>query len=281
MELAKLKAGFNKTTYRGPDMSRIASMGSAHLCFHRLSIMDLHPDGMQPFKLGDDYVVCNGEIYCFRPKREALSAKYNFISTSDCEILLPLYREHGVEMFAMLDAEFALIIYDSATDSLIAARDPIGIRPLFYGYLPDESIIFASEAINLVGICDQIMPFPPGHYYAGGKFVRYCDITTVDEYIADDVETICEGIRTRLIEGIVKRLDADAPLGFLLSGAWTAVWSARLRPRCSTSRSAPLASAWRPMRSTCVMPRKSRIICTPTTPRSSSPAKMYWPISTT
>ena len=161
VELAKLKAGFNKTTYRGPDMSRIASMGSAHLCFHRLSIMDLHPDGMQPFKLGDDYVVCNGEIYCFRPKREALSAKYNFISTSDCEILLPLYREHGVEMFAMLDAEFALIIYDSATDSLIAARDPIGIRPLFYGYLPDESIIFASEAINLVGICDQIMPFRP------------------------------------------------------------------------------------------------------------------------
>jgi asparagine synthase (glutamine-hydrolysing) len=83
----------------------------------------------------------------------------------------------------MLDSEFALIIYDSKTDSLIAARDPIGIRPLYYGYLEDGSIVFASEAKNLVGLCREIMPFPPGHYYYMGEFVRYCDITKVDEYI--------------------------------------------------------------------------------------------------
>lgn len=69
-----------------------------------------------------------------------------FASDSDCEIILPLWQEYGTEMFAGLDAEFAMIIYDSASDSLVAARDPIGIRPLFYGYLADGSIIFASEA---------------------------------------------------------------------------------------------------------------------------------------
>ena len=103
-------------------------------------------------------------------------------------------------------------------DRLIAARDPIGIRPLFYGHLSDGSIVFASEAKNLVGLCDVIKPFPPGYYYVDGKFVQYCDITAVSGYSDDDMEATFAGIRTRLIAGIEKRLDADAPLGFLLSG---------------------------------------------------------------
>ena len=121
-------------------------------------------------------------------------------------------------MFSRLDAEFAMIIYDSMSDSLIAARDPIGIRPLFYGYDSDGAIVFASEAKNLVGLCKEIFPFPPGHYYAFGKFVRYADLTTVKSYSTDDLETVCKNIRTKLIAGVDKRLDADAPLGFLLSG---------------------------------------------------------------
>ena len=113
---------------------------------------------MQPFHLGGDMVVCNGEIYGFRKLRAQLAAKYTFRSESDCEILLPLYREYGLEMFKMLDAEFAMILYDAQKDSLIAARDPIGIRPLFYGYLEDGGIVFASEAKNLVGLCARIEP---------------------------------------------------------------------------------------------------------------------------
>ena len=126
---------FDRTRSRGPDMSQIVETPSGWLCFHRLAIMGLTEAGMQPFELDGDYVVCNGEIYGFRPLKRQLTEKgYSFRSGSDCEILLPLYREYGLEMFAKLDAEFALIIYDSKRDELIAARDPIGIRPLYYGY---------------------------------------------------------------------------------------------------------------------------------------------------
>ena len=209
---------FARTRSRGPDMSRIVETPSGYLCFHRLAIMDLSEDGMQPFSLDGDYVVCNGELYGFRSIRRELAGKYTFHSNSDCEILLPMFHEYGLSMFSRLDAEFALIIYDSMTDSLIAARDPIGIRPLFYGYDTDGGIVFASEAKNLVGLCKEICPFPPGHYYAYGKFVRYADLTTVREYLPDDEETICRNIRNKLIAAVDKRLDADAPLGFLLSG---------------------------------------------------------------
>ena len=215
----ELRPFFDRTVSRGPDMSRIVQTPSGWLCFHRLAVMGLTPEGMQPFRLGDDLLVCNGEIYGFRRLKRQLQEKgFSFQSGSDCEILLPLYREYGLEMFALLDAEFALILYDGKTDSLVAARDPIGIRPLFYGYDRAGGIVFASEAKNLVGLCREIRPFPPGHYYAGGRFVRYADLTTVDTYCRDNLETACGKIREKLIAAVDKRLDADAPLGFLLSG---------------------------------------------------------------
>lgn len=210
--------GFKKTVSRGPDDSRIINTGKGLLGFHRLAIMGLTPDGMQPFELDGSYVVCNGEIYGYEKIKEELAEKYTFKSGSDCEILLPLYREYGVEMFKMLDAEFALIIYDGEKKEYIAARDPIGIRPLYYGYDEKGVIMFASEAKNLVGMCKRVMPFPPGHYYKDGKFVQYCDIAAVDEICCDDLETVCKNIREKLIAGVDKRLVADAKVGFLLSG---------------------------------------------------------------
>ena len=210
--------GFKKTVSRGPDDSRIIDTGKGLLGFHRLAIMGLTPDGMQPFELDGSYVVCNGEIYGYEKIKEELAKKYTFKSGSDCEILLPLYREYGVDMFRMLDAEFALIIYDGEEKKYIAARDPIGIRPLYYGYDKKGVIMFASEAKNLVGMCKHVMPFPPGHYYKDGKFVQYCDIAAVDEVCHDDLETVCKNIREKLIAGVDKRLVADAKVGFLLSG---------------------------------------------------------------
>ena len=211
---------FDRTLSRGPDMSKIMDTGSGWLCFHRLAIMGLTEAGMQPFELDGDMVVCNGELYGFRLLKRQLTEKgYTFRSGSDCEIILPLYREYGLGMFAKLDAEFAMIIYDHKTDSLIAARDPIGIRPLFYGQLKaDGSMAFASEAKNLVGLCDRILPFPPGHYWVDGEFHRYADLTTVDHYCQDSLAEITKHIREKLVAGVEKRLDADAPLGFLLSG---------------------------------------------------------------
>jgi len=214
----KFLKSFGQTVSRGPDMSRVIDVGRGVLAFHRLAIMGLHEEGMQPFKLGDNYVVCNGEIYGFRAlKEELIKEGYAFESDSDCEILLPLYEKHGVEMFDMLDAEYALILYDGKKGKFLAARDPIGIRPLFFGYT-DSGIIFASEPKNLTGICKEIFPFPPGHYYDGEKFVCYRDVTEVKDVVKDDVETVCKNIKEKLIKGIEKRLDADAPVGFLLSG---------------------------------------------------------------
>lgn len=213
------KECFEKTKSRGPDDSRIIDTGKGLIGFHRLAIMGLTDEGMQPFKLGKSYSVCNGEIYGFHSLKEDLIKKgYTFVSDSDCEILLPLYKEYGTDMFKMLDAEFALIIYDGETEQYIAARDPIGIRPLYYGYSESGTIVFASEAKNLIKLVKKIMPFPPGHYYKDGKFICYYDITKVEKVCHDSLETVCKNIREKLIVGIKKRLVADAKVGFLLSG---------------------------------------------------------------
>ena len=216
--MEKFKEGFDATISRGPDMSRIVDVKNGVLAFHRLAIMGLDESGMQPFELNGNYVVCNGEIYGFRKlKKELENDGYVFHSESDSEIILPLYEKYGYDLFGMLDAEYALIIYDGKKNSFIAARDPIGIRPLFYGFT-ESGIIFASEPKNLTGTCKKIFPFPPGYYYADGKFTRYRDITAVKEYVTGSLDEICKNIKEKLVRGIEKRLDADAPIGFLLSG---------------------------------------------------------------
>ena len=221
---------FDRTVSRGPDMSRFIEIPCGYLGFHRLAIMGLTAEGMQPFEMDGSYVVCNGELYGFRPLRQRLIDEgFPIKSASDCEILLPLYREYGVEMFKTLDAEFALILYDAQQGKLIAARDPIGIRPLYYGYLKaalseDKAvpcgghIAFASEPKNLMGLCEKILPFPPGHYWIDGQFVRYADPSHVDQFTMREEEHVCAKLRRLLIDGVEKRLDADAPIGFLLSG---------------------------------------------------------------
>ena len=239
---AEVKKALWKTRSRGPDDSRIVNTGNGWLGFNRLSIMGLTEEGMQPFIYGhgrtyspeeltetengflppDDFeiaLVCNGEIYGFRPlKKELMRKGYSFISDSDCEILPALYEEYGTDMFRMLDAEYAMILYDRREDTYIAARDPIGIRPMYYGIREDGTYVFASEPKNLTELTDKIMPFPPGHYFMNGEFYRYRDMSDVQEYSGDGMEEIAENIHDRLICGVKKRLDSDTPVGFLLSG---------------------------------------------------------------
>ena len=191
------------------------------------------------------------------PITDLLEKGYSFISDSDCEILPALYKEYGTRMFRMLDAEYALIFYDAENGSYIAARDPIGIRPLYYCILSDGTYMFASEPKNLTSTGRKIFPFPPGHYFKDGKFVKYRDMSEVvpertsvhdivlqthktkdpgcryekesaagrgDEGIsgkkaaADELDDITSHIHDLLIEGVRKRLDSDTPVGFLLSG---------------------------------------------------------------
>jgi asparagine synthase (glutamine-hydrolysing) len=219
VDIEAFQKGFYQTKSRGPDDSRLVDTGDGILGFHRLSIMGLTPSGMQPFELDGSYAICNGELYGFEKDRELLRKKgYAFRSDSDCEIILPLYFEYGTDVFAMLDAEFACIIYDARTHEFIAARDPIGIRPLYYGYDRNGAILFASEAKNLVGLAEKIMPFPPGHYYRNGSFICYRDISRVEEICYDDLEAACGKIREKLVAGVRKRLVSDAKVGFLLSG---------------------------------------------------------------
>ncbi len=211
--------GFSKIQYRGPDMTKVVKDDSGIWGFHRLAIMDLSEDGMQPFELGKKRIICNGEIYRYRDLKEKYLNEYTFHSSSDCEVLLPLYEKYRFDMFKMLDAEFALVLYDDVEKEIIAARDPIGIRPLFYGYSKNnKQIMFASEAKALTELCDEVQPFPVGSYYYKEQFIKYHDASISSLHIDASLEEITSGIQKRLYDGVVKRLDADAPLGFLLSG---------------------------------------------------------------
>ena len=121
ISIEKFKECFDRTVSRGPDMSRIIEMKGGIIGFHRLSIMGLDEKGMQPFSYKDKKVVCNGEIYGFRPlKKELENEGYKFAGESDCEIILPLYEKYGTDMFAMLDAEYALIILPQEIRSVYA-----------------------------------------------------------------------------------------------------------------------------------------------------------------
>ena len=238
----EISKALRKTVSRGPDAVRIVNAGNGWLGFNRLSIMGLTEEGMQPFAYGNNRtflcgkapgeteewnipeeaestLVCNGEIYGFRPlKKELEKDGYRFLSESDCEILPVLYREYGTEMFEKLDAEFALVLYDRKEDSWIAARDPIGIRPLYYGVREDGTYVFASEPKNLVSLVQKVRPFPPGYYFKDGVFIKYRDLSEVRKYNEDSLEEISCQIHDLLTEGVKKRLDSDTPVGFLLSG---------------------------------------------------------------
>lgn len=210
---------FEKIGYRGPDMAR-TDFTNGMWGFHRLAIMGLNEKGMQPFYFKGNRVVCNGEIYGFRTLKKSLENEgYKFNSDSDCEILLPMYEKYKEKMFEKLDAEFACVIYDADLNDYIAARDPIGIRPLFYGYSKvSDSIMFASEAKALVDLCNKILPFPPGSYYKNGKIIKYYDATKYTRYNDEKLDVIAKNIHDKLEKAVLKRIDSDAPIGYLLSG---------------------------------------------------------------
>ena len=155
-----------KIRHRGPDWSGIYCGGSAILAHERLSIVDPQSGG-QPLYSTDrkQILAVNGEIYNHREIREKYSGKYQFMTGSDCEVILALYRDHGINFLEEISGIFAFALYDEEKDEFLIARDPIGVIPLYIGHDADGTVYCASELKALEGFCDEYEPFLPGHYY--------------------------------------------------------------------------------------------------------------------
>ena len=222
LTIEEFKSNLELIEHRGPDdQQHVRDTLGNDFGFCRLSIMDLSDLGRQPFGLNGKRVMCNGEIYNFLSLRKFLETKgYKFTGDSDCEVLLPLFETTGIEtMVKMLDAEFTFVLVDENTAEIFAARDPFGIRPLFYGYNKvTGKISFSSEAKALISTCNDVTPFPPGYYYANGEFHVFNDIAEVSTIVEEPLAEISGHIRRKLERAVKKRLHADAPMGYLLSG---------------------------------------------------------------
>ncbi|MCD6453453.1 MAG: asparagine synthase B [Dehalococcoidales bacterium] len=196
-------------THRGPDDRGIHIASGSVFGHTRLSIVDV-ATGHQPILTNSDRsgIICNGEIYNFRELRQKLIPRHQFSTQSDTEVILNLYREKGPEGVKELDGMFAFAIFDG--DNLMLARDPIGIKPLYYGYVNDK-LYFTSElgAMTLAGV-DQVHEFPAGHYYTPEQgLVKYYEAPLFQHHRPVDIEETCRLIRETFIRAVKKRLLAD------------------------------------------------------------------------
>lgn len=218
MDKSTFDSAFKSIAHRGPDDHNIVEFSHGVFGFHRLAIMDLSHSGNQPFQISNDLLVCNGEIYNYLPLKDECM-DHQFKSSSDCEVLLPLYHKWGIkELSNKLDGEFAFVIWDDRIKKLLASRDPMGIRPLFYTVSSSGQYMFASEAKALTPFANNVLPFPPGHYFDGEKIQSYLDLTDDRGVKHTDLNEIKRGIKHLLTSAVEKRLQSDAEVGFLLSG---------------------------------------------------------------
>lgn len=210
-----------KIRHRGPDWSGIYCGGSAILAHERLSIVDPESGG-QPLYSPDKKVVLavNGEIYNHRDIRKQYAGKYEFQTGSDCEVILALYRDHGINFLEELNGIFAFVLYDSEKDEFLIARDPIGVIPLYIGYDSDGKVYCASELKALEGFCERYEPFLPGHYYSSkeGKMVRWYKRDWTNYDAVADAPASVSALREGLEKAVRGQLMSDVPYGVLLSG---------------------------------------------------------------
>lgn len=206
--------------HRGPNDRGIHINGKSVLGQTRLSIVDV-AHGHQPILTdsGRKGIVCNGEIYNFRKIRSRLASKYHFKTRSDSEVVLHLYQDKGPDCVKYLDGMFVFAIFDG--NDFMLARDPIGIKPLYYGYYKDR-LYFTSElgAMTLAGV-DEVHEFPAGHYYTPKEgFVKYYRIPEIRDDILTDIDETSKLIRGIFINSVKKRLlaDPEVPVGAFCSG---------------------------------------------------------------
>ena len=210
-----------KIRHRGPDWSGIYCGGHAILCHERLSIVDPQ-SGKQPLYSPDgrQVLAVNGEIYNHQAIRQATAADYEYQTGSDCEVILALYRAHGIHFLEQLSGIFAFALYDEERDEYLIARDPIGVIPLYIGHDADGKTYVASELKALEGFCDEYEPFLPGHYLYSRESVmrRWYTRDWMDYEAVKDNGADIDSLRVGLQEAVKRQLMSDVPYGVLLSG---------------------------------------------------------------
>ncbi len=216
-----------KIRHRGPDWSGIYCGKSAILAHERLSIVDPESGG-QPLYSPDrqQILAVNGEIYNHQEIRKRYEGRYSFQTGSDCEVILALYQDKGIDFLEDLSGIFAFVLYDEERDEFLIARDPIGVIPLYIGYDDDGTVYVASELKALEGQCQRYEPFLPGHYAYGKLKIKNEKLQMERYYHRDwmsydavkDHDASSEDIRQALRAAVKRQLMSDVPYGVLLSG---------------------------------------------------------------
>ena len=237
--------------HRGPDWSGIYSCDNAILSHERLAIVD-PASGKQPLYSPDKKIVlaANGEIYNHLELREKLSGKYTFTTQSDCEIILALYQEKGINFVDDLNGIFAFAIYDSFNNEFFIARDHMGIVPLYMGWDKNGTFYVASELKALEGVCSKIELFPPGHYWfsKNNAPTRWYNRDWVDYQKVKNNKTNISDLHDALSDAVHRQLMSDVPYGVLLSGGLDSSITSALAKKFSSKRveSNDTQSAWWP-----------------------------------
>ncbi|MGB5555134.1 MAG: asparagine synthase B [Flavobacteriaceae bacterium] len=210
-----------KVRHRGPDWSGIYADDKAILAHERLAIVD-PASGKQPLFSEDKNLIlaANGEIYNHRALRKQFEGNYTFQTESDCEVILALYKEKGVDFIDEMNGIFGFAIYDVEKDEYFIARDHMGIIPLYIGWDKHGTFYVASELKALEGTCTKIELFPPGHYMhsSNGKMVRWYNRDWVEFDAVKDNETSIQKVKEALEAAVHRQLMSDVPYGVLLSG---------------------------------------------------------------
>src|SRR5690606_9334882 len=206
--------------HRGPDWSGIFSNNKAIMAHERLAIVD-PTSGKQPLFSSDGNLVlaANGEIYNHIELGKQFK-DYNFQTKSDCEVILPLYKEKGAGFLVEMNGIFGFALYDIENDNYFVARDHMGIIPLYIGWDQHGTFYVASELKALEGYCTKIQLFPPGHYMTSkdGEFVKWYNRDWTEYDVVKDNETSIPAIKEALEAAVHRQLMSDVPYGVLLSG---------------------------------------------------------------
>jgi asparagine synthase (glutamine-hydrolysing) len=210
-----------KQRHRGPDWSGTFATDKAILVHERLSIVD-PTSGKQPLLSADGKLALavNGEIYNHRELRKNLAQPYEFLTHSDCEVILALYREKGIDFLEDLNGIFAFALYDKEQDTYLIARDHMGIIPLYMGWDEWGNFYVASELKCLNGVCNRIQEFLPGHYLHSkdGELKKWYNREWTEFENVKDAKTDITELRKALEEAVHRQLMSDVPYGVLLSG---------------------------------------------------------------